>query len=220
MVETTVQAAGLVGAGFLHGRGGNGRLCGRAPLAAGGHLAMVRFGMRTGAERAEGSLERADPGIRTMTEPPAPSALGEADAFFSRGDDKAVPAIHKRLPDEVLHGETTARVVDVEPHRPRVRGARVSREAGRVTFIQMDRSAEWRFHEDLVEGRPRNGEKTPMITSSGFQSVVRKVANLEARLGGRDLASQLTVGGLLRVSEEGLEYFKVGRIRNGGGLQG
>ena len=168
---------------------------------------MVRFRVRTGAERAEGSLERADPGIGAMTESPASSALGEADAFLGGSDDKAMPAIHKGLPNEVLHGETTARVVDVEPHRPRIRGARVSRETGRVTFIQMDRSAEGGFHEDLIKSRPRDGEKTPMITSSRFQSVIRKVANLEARLGGRNLASQLTVGGLLRVSEEGLKYF-------------
>ena len=98
---------------------------------------MICFGVRTGAEGTEGSLEGADPGIRTMTKLPATSALGEADAFLGRSNDEAVPAIHKGLPDEVLHGETTARVVDIEPHRPRVRGARVSREAGRVTFIKM-----------------------------------------------------------------------------------
>ena len=103
---------------------------------------MVRFGVRTGAERAEGSLERADSGIRAMTESPASSALGEADTFFSGGDDEAVPAIHKGLPDEVLHRETAARVVDIEPHRPRVRGARVARKARRVTFVKMDRTAE------------------------------------------------------------------------------
>ena len=115
----------------------NGRFGSRAPLAAGGHLAVVRFGMWARAEGAESSLERADPGIRTMTESPAASALDEADAFLGRGDDKAVPAIHKRFPDEVLHRETTARVVDVEPHRPRVRGTRVSRKAGWVTFVKI-----------------------------------------------------------------------------------
>ena len=99
---------------------------------------MVRFRVRTGAERAEGSLEWADPGIRAMTEPPAASALGEADAFLGGGNDKAMPAIHKGLPDEVLHGETAAGVVDVEPHRPQIRGARVSREARGVTFVKMD----------------------------------------------------------------------------------
>ena len=135
MVKTTVQAAGFVGAGLLCRGGRNGRFCGRASLAAGGHLAMVHFGMRTGAERAESSLEWADPGIRTMTESPAASALGEADAFLGGGDDKAVPAIHKGLPDEVLHRETAAGVVDVEPHRPRVRGVRVSREARGMTFV-------------------------------------------------------------------------------------
>ena len=95
MVETTVQAAGFVRAGFLRGSGRNGGLCGRVPLAAGGHLAVVRFGMWAGAEGAEGSLERADPSIGTMTESPAGSALGEADAFLGGGDDKAVPAIHE-----------------------------------------------------------------------------------------------------------------------------
>ena len=95
MVETTVQATGFVGAGFLRGSGRNGRLCGGAPLAAGGHLAVVSFGVRTGAKGTEGSLERANPGIRTMPEPPAASALGEADAFLGGGDDEAVPAIHK-----------------------------------------------------------------------------------------------------------------------------
>ena len=153
VVETTVQAAGLVGAGFLCGGGRNRRLCGGEPLATGGHLAMVRFGVGTGAEGAEGSLEWADPGIRTMTESPALSALGKADAFLGGSNDEAVPAIYKGLPDEVLHGETTARVMDIEPHRPRVQGVRVSREAGRVTFIKMDRSAERRFHEDLIESR-------------------------------------------------------------------
>ena len=168
MVETTVQAAGLVGAGFLRRGGRNRRLCGRAPLAAGGHLAMVRFRVRTGAERAEGSLERADPGIRTMTEPPALSALGKADAFFGGGDDEAVPAIHKGLSDKVLHGETTAGVVDVEPHRPRIQGARVSREARGVSFVKMDRPAEGGLHEDFMEGRSWNREKPSMITPSGF----------------------------------------------------
>ena len=95
MVETSVQAAGFVGAGFLRGSGRNGRLCGGAALAAGGHLAVVRFGVGTGAKRTEGSLERADPGIRTMPEPPAASALGEADAFLGGGDDNAMPAIHE-----------------------------------------------------------------------------------------------------------------------------
>ena len=84
---------------------------------------MVRFGMWAGAEGAEGSLERADPSIGTMTESPAGSALGEANAFLGGGNDKTVPAIHKGLPDEVLHRETTAGVIDVEPHRPRIRGA-------------------------------------------------------------------------------------------------
>ena len=95
MVEATVQAAGFVGAGFLRGGGGNGRFGGGASLTAGCHLAVIRFGVRAGAKRTECSLERADPGIRTMTESPAPSALGEADAFFGRGDDEAVPAIHE-----------------------------------------------------------------------------------------------------------------------------
>ena len=168
MVKTTVQAAGLVGAGFLYGSGRNGGLCGGAPLATGGHLAVVCFGVRAGAEGTEGSLERANPGIRTMTKSPALSALGEADAFLGGGDDEAMPAIHERLSDEVLHRETAARVVDIKPHRPRIRGTRVSGEAGRVTFIEMDRAAERRLHEDILEGRPWNREKPSMITPSGF----------------------------------------------------
>ena len=103
---------------------------------------MVCFGVRATAERAEDSLEQADPGIRMMTESPAASALEEADTFFSRGDDKAVPAIHERLPDEVLHGETAAGVVNVEPHCPRIRGVRVSREA-RGDDLRIDGS----FHQ-------------------------------------------------------------------------
>ena len=180
VVETTVQAAGFVGTGFLRRGGRNRGLCGGTPLATGGHLAVVCFGVRAGAEGAEGSLERANPGIRAMTEWPAPSALGEADAFLGGGDDEAVPAIHERLPDEVLHRETAARVVDIEPHRPRVRGTRVSREAGRVTFVQMDRAAEWRFHEDFLESRPRNREEPSMIAPSGFQPMIWEVANFEA----------------------------------------
>ena len=81
---------------------------------------MVHFRVRTGAERAEGSLEWADPGIRTMTESPAASALGKANTFLGGGDDKTVPAIHEGLPDEVLHRETAAGVVDIEPHHSRV----------------------------------------------------------------------------------------------------
>ena len=42
---------------------------------------VVRFGVWAGAEGAEGSLERADPGIGTMTESPASSALGEPTRF-------------------------------------------------------------------------------------------------------------------------------------------
>ena len=118
VVETTVQATGFVGAGFLGGDGRNGRFCGRVPLAAEGHLMMVRFRVRSGADRTEGSLEWADSGIRTMTKSPAVSALDEANAFFSGGDDKVVPAIHEKLSNEVLHGETTTGVVDVEPHCP------------------------------------------------------------------------------------------------------
>ena len=90
MVKTTVYAAGFVGAGFLRGCGGNGRLCGGASLTTGGHLVVVSFGVG-----AEGSLKRADLGIRTMPESPAASALGEADAFLGGGDDKAMPAIHE-----------------------------------------------------------------------------------------------------------------------------
>ena len=79
---------------------------------------MVHFGVRTGAEETESSLEQADPGIRTMIKLPAISALGEANVFLGGGDDKAVPAIHEGLPDEVLHKETTTGVVDVKPHCP------------------------------------------------------------------------------------------------------
>ena len=95
MVETTVQAAGFVGAGFTFGSRENGRLCSREPLAAGGHFMVVGFGVGSGAKWADGSLEQADPGIRTMTELPAASALGEADTFFSGGNDEAVLAIHE-----------------------------------------------------------------------------------------------------------------------------
>ena len=115
---------------------------------------MVHFRVRTGAERAEGSLKRADSGIRAMTESPATSALGEADAFLGGGDDKAVPAIHKGLPDEVLHRETAARVVDIEPHRPRIRGARVSGEARGVTFVQVNGPTKRGLHENLVHRHP------------------------------------------------------------------
>ena len=83
MVKTTVQAAGLVGAGFLRRGGRNGWLCGGAPLAAGGHLTMVHFGVRTRAEETKGSLEWADPGIGAMTKSPAVSALGKANTFLS-----------------------------------------------------------------------------------------------------------------------------------------
>ena len=114
-----------------------------------------------------------------MTELPAASALGEADTFLSRGDDKAMPAIHKELPDEVLHGETSTGVMDIEPHYPRVRGARVPREAGRMTLVEIDRATKGGFHEDLLEGRPWNREETSVITSGGFQPMVREVANLE-----------------------------------------
>ena len=220
MVEATVQAAGFVGTGFLRRSGRNRRLCGGAPLTAGGHLAVVCFGVGAGAEGTEGSLERADPGIRTMTESPAASALGEADAFLGGGDDEAVPAIHERLSDEVLHGETAAGVVDIEPHRPRIRGARVSREAGRVTFIQMDRAAEGGFHEDFLEGRPWNREEMSVITPGGFQPMIREVTDFEARFGGGNLASQLAVRSLLHVSEEGLEDLQIVGVRDGGGLQG
>ena len=220
MIKTTVQAAGLVGAGFLYGHGRNGWLCGGVPLTTGGHLAMVHFGMRARAEGAERSLEQADSGIRTMTKPPAASALGEADMFLGRGDDQAMLAIHKRFPDEVLHGETTVRVVDVEPHCPRVRGVRVPRKAGRVTFVKMDHTTEGRLHEDLVESRPWDREKTSMITSGGFQPVVREVADFEIRLRGGYLASQFSVQGLLHIGEEGLKDLKIGSIRDDGGLQG
>ena len=76
---------------------------------------MVHFGVGTGAE---GSLEWADLGIRAMTESPVSSALGEANAFFSRGDDKTVPAIHEGLADKVLHQETATGVMDIKPHHP------------------------------------------------------------------------------------------------------
>ena len=89
-----------------------------------------------------------------------------------------------------------------------------------MTLIEMDRAAERGFHEDILEGRPRNGEEASVITPGGFQLVVREVADFEARFRGGDLASQLTVGSLLRVSEEGLENFQVIGVRNGGGLQG
>ena len=114
-----------------------------------------------------------------MTELPALSALGKANAFLGRGDDKTVPAIHKGLPDKVLHRETTAGVMDVEPHCPRVRGTRVLREAGWMTPVEMDRAAEGGFHEDLVEGHPWNRKETSVITSGGFQPVVQEVTDFE-----------------------------------------
>ena len=66
---------------------------------------------------------------------------------------------------------------------------RVSRKARRVTFIKMDHAAEGGLHEDLIESCPWNREKTSVITSGVFQPVVQEVTNLEARLGGRYLAS-------------------------------
>ena len=114
-----------------------------------------------------------------MTELPAASALGEADAFLGGGNDKAMPAIHEGLADEVLHRETAAGVMDIEPHRPRIRGARVPREARGVTFIQVNGPAQRGLHEDLVHRRPRNRE-TSVIPMSGFQSVIREITNLEA----------------------------------------
>ena len=84
----------------------------------------------------------------------------------------------------------------------------------------MDRATEGGLHEDILEGRPRNGEETSVITPGGFQPVVREVADFEARFRGGDLASQLTVGGLLHISEEGLENFEIISIGDGGGLQG
>ena len=49
--------------------------------------------------------------------------------------------------------------------------------------------------------------------------MVWEIANLETQLGGRNLASQLAVRGLLRIGEEGLKDFEIGGIRDGGGLQ-
>ena len=71
-----------------------------------------------------------------------------------------------------------------------------------------------------MEGRPWNREKPSVITPSGFQPVIREIADLEARFRGRDLAPQLAVGGLLRVSEEGLKDFQIVGVRYSGGLQG
>ena len=58
-----------------------------------------------------------------------------------------------------------------------------------MTFVEMDRAAERRLHEDFLESRPRNREESSVITPSGFQPVIREVADFEARLGGGDLAS-------------------------------
>ena len=52
MVKTTVQAAGFVGAGLALGDRVNGGLCGGAFLAAGGHFAVVGFGVRSGTDGA------------------------------------------------------------------------------------------------------------------------------------------------------------------------
>ena len=74
-----------------------------------------------------------------------------------------------------------------------------------MTFVKMDQTAEGGFHEDILEGRPWNREETSVITSGGFQPMVWEVANLETRFRGGNLALQLSIGGLLRVSEEGLK---------------
>ena len=58
MVEATVETVGLVGEGFALQGGGNRGLCGGASFAAGGHLAVVHFRVRTGAEGAKGSLKQ------------------------------------------------------------------------------------------------------------------------------------------------------------------
>ena len=105
MVQATVQASGFVGTGLALGCGENGGLCGGASFTAGGHFTMVHLGMGSGAKRAESSLKRTDLGIRMMTKPPASSALSEANVFSGRGNDKAMPAMHKGLSDKVLHGD-------------------------------------------------------------------------------------------------------------------
>ena len=87
MVQAAVQASGFVGTGLALGCGENRGLCGGASFTAGGHLMVVGFRMRSGAQRTEGSLKQADPGIRTMPKSPAVSALSKADAFLSGGDN-------------------------------------------------------------------------------------------------------------------------------------
>ena len=89
-----------------------------------------------------------------------------------------------------------------------------------MTFIEMDRPAERGLHEDFIESHPWDREESSMVTSGRFQPMVREVADLEAQFGGRDLASKLSIGGLLHVSKEGLEHFEVVGIRNSGGFQG
>ena len=120
MVQATVQASGFVETGLALGSGENGWFSGGASFTAGGHLVMVCFGMGFRAERAEDSFKQANSGIRTMTEPPASSAPGKANVFLGGGDDKVMSAIYKRLSDEVLHGETATRVVDIKPHCPQI----------------------------------------------------------------------------------------------------
>ena len=58
-----------------------------------------------------------------------------------------------------------------------------------MTFVKMNHSSEGGLHEDFIESRPWDREESSMVTSGRFQPVVREVANLEARLGGGNLAS-------------------------------
>ena len=57
MIKTTVQTVGFMGAGLILGSRKNQGLCGGEPLATGGHFTVVDFGVGTGVQRTEGSLE-------------------------------------------------------------------------------------------------------------------------------------------------------------------
>ena len=129
VTPATVHASCLVGA-FLPFRGGGNRLWYALgalrmgiTLAAGRERAVEFNGVGAVADRAVAGFEGAGPRIRTMAKPPAPGALGHADALISRGDDESVFAVHKRPTDKVPEGQAPPGVVDIEPHRAPV-GAR------------------------------------------------------------------------------------------------
>ena len=209
---TTVDAACIMRTVLSFQSGGDRRVMLGFTMAARRKDAMEGKGVGFSTQWAELGLERADAGITFMPEAPAAITLRNASSTFSRSEDETMTTVHERVADKVSKVETRAGVCNVKPDRTGVRVACILGESWQGVLIVGEVLGERRDVEDLGDLLHREGDQfAGLLVVFRCQTVVRKIADLEAGFGGWNFDLKICLGSLLfkfRLEHDG-EDFKI-----------